>query len=257
MAISYYPSRVRNFPTHQNLLDDVDAEHINNIQAELKATMLALGSNPQVYNDLVLDSDGSPAGVPNDDGSVTDDDVTFTVANRYFDPKIRPFDHGSVGARLDNIERGRQTNVFRLRANNMNIASKVTALGERPSGIRFPKASATADPDGLHNGMGITVRKAGFWVFSGSVAYTLQGDAQGSNDGTFQAAIDVENDYLDGMDRREINGKNVHPILNPLRVGFVDRGSRVTLRTSHNSGRGQKIRTARLAGYLLREFPGA
>lgn len=256
MAVSYYPNRIRNFPSHRNLLDDVDANHINSIQAELAAVMSALGTSPQVYNNISTDSAVSTA-TPNDDGGITDDDVTFTVANRYFDPKIRPYDHGSVGTRMDNMERGRQFNVFLLRANNLDITPKATNFTERPRGVRFPKATAAQDPDDLHNGMGVTLRKSGFWVLGGSVVYNLQGGANGSNDGIYQAAVDVDSGFLDGMDRTEINGKNVHPVLNPSRMGFFERGSRVTLRTSHNSVRNQKIRTARLSGFLLREFPGA
>ena len=37
MAISYFPNRIRVFPTRRNLLDDVDANDINSIQAELTA----------------------------------------------------------------------------------------------------------------------------------------------------------------------------------------------------------------------------
>jgi hypothetical protein len=253
MAISYYPNRVRDFVTHRNLLDDVDAEHINAIQAELRATMLTLGTSPAVYNDIQTDNVPSAAD-PNDDGGISDDDsVSFTTTLRYFDPKKKPVDHGSVAQRLDDIERGSQFHAFRLRANGIDNASKSTALSERPRGVRFPKPASSNDPYNLHNGVGVTLRKSGFWIFNGSVVYTLQGSTAGSNNGVYQATIDVDGDYLEGMARAEVSGTQNHPIVNPTLMGFFPRGTRVSLRTSQNSGRNQKIRRAMLAGVLIRE----
>ena len=252
MATGYYPNRIRTFPTHVDFTEDVLADHVNSIQAELYAVMFALGTAPQVYNNIETDEVPS-ADTPNDDGSVIDDDTLFTSQFRYYDPKQKPVNHGTVGARLDDIERGTQHHAFHLRANNLDIASKSVALDQRPRGVRFPKPASKNDPYGLHNGVGVTLRKAGFWIFFGSTLYTLQGAAQHANDGIYQSTIDVDGDYLEGMVRHREDGSLAHPSLNPTLAGFFPRGARVSLRSSHNSGRNQKIRRAALSGILLRE----
>jgi hypothetical protein len=252
MAISYYPNRVVQFPTHRNLLDDVDANHINSIQAELTSVMDSLGINPHIFNDLQVDYTSSVA-IPSDEGGVSDDDTLYTPTLRYYDPKVKPYDHGSVGQRLDNVERGRQFHCFKLRASGIDVATKSVALDQRPRGVRFPKPSAANDPYDMHNGLGVTLRKSGFWMLSGSLVYTLQGTTAGANNGIYQAVIDYDGNFIEGMDRSQETGSNAHPSLNPLLFGFFTRGTRISLRTSQNSGRNQKIRLARLAGVLIRE----
>jgi hypothetical protein len=255
MTVAYYPSRIRRWPTHTNLIDDVDASHVNNLQAELEKVMLTLGTVPQVYNNIETDG-ATTVETPGDDGAVIDDDTLFTGYVRYYDPKIKPVDHGSVGQRLDNIERGSQFHVFRMRANNMSIGSSGVSLSARPKGIRFPKPSSNNDPHEMHNGVGVTLRKSGFWLFSGNVVYNLQGAGVNANDGTYQATVDSDGEFLDSLFRDQIAGTNKDPVLNPFTMGFFNKGARISLRTSHNSGREQKIRTARLSGVLLRESVG-
>jgi hypothetical protein len=256
MSLAYYPNRIRTFTTHRNLLDDVDANDINGIQAELLAVMQSLGTSPAIYNNI--ETDNSPTTVvPNDPGGVSDDDtIIFSTVLRYYDPKVKPVDHGNVGQRLDDIERGLQHHSFRLRASGLDIASKSVALDQRPRGIRFPKPTDAEDPFAMHNGVGVTLRKAGFWIFSGSVAYTLQGTTANSNNGIYEAVLDWDGNFIEGMDRSQETGTNAHPILNPMLMGFFNRGTRISLRTSHNSGRNQKVRTARMAGTLIRETVG-
>lgn len=252
MAVSNYPNRITQFVTHRNLLDDVDAEHINLIQSELISTMATLGINPQIYNDMQTDYTQSTA-IPNDAGGVVDNDTLYTPALRYYDPKVKPVDHGTVGQRLDDIERGKQFHCFRLRAVGLDIGSSSIDLSVRPRGIRFPKPVSDNDPYDMHNGVGVTLRKSGFWIFSGSVCYTLLGSQASANNGIYEAAIDYDGNYIEGMARSQETGSLNHPTLNPILFGFFPRGTRVSLRSSHNSGRIQRIRLARLAGILLRE----
>lgn len=253
MGLSYYPNRIRTFPTHRNLLDDVDAAHVNSIQDELFAVMFSLGVAPQVYNNIETNYVSTTA-TPADPGGVIDDDTVYTPTARYYDPNVKPIDHGTVGQRLDDIERMQQVHAFRLKATGLDApTSSNTLLTTRPKGIRFPKPSADMDPYDMHNGVGVTLRKSGFWFFSGTVVYTLLGSTAGSNDGVYQAAIDYDQNWLEGMARGRESGNDDHPILNPHLMGFFTRGTRISLRTSHDSGRTQKIRLARLAGMMVRE----
>lgn len=250
MSLSVYPNRIPLFPTHRNLLDDVDAGHINNIQREVMSLAQSVGTNPHIYNDINLPNVLGSVNTA-DEGGI-DADTAFSTTTRYYDPKVTPVDHGSVAQRLDNIERGKQNHVFKLRASNIDIASKAIALSERPRGIRFPVPTTLRDPFSMHDGAGVVLRKSGFWVFNASVVYTLQGSTAAANAGTYQAVIDHDQNWLEGMDRVTID-TNIAPILNPTLAGFFPRGTRIMLRTSHSATANQRIRLATLSGLLIRE----
>jgi hypothetical protein len=253
MALTVFPRAIPIFQKHRNLLDDVDAEHINAIQRELTAAATVIGPNPHIYNDINLPLVTTTA-TPSDEGGI-DPDTTYTADYRHFDPTVQPRDHGTISNRLDYIERGRAHLAFKLKASTIDIAPKDTPLSERPRGIRFPKPNDSNDPNSLFNSVGVTLRKSGFWVFHGSVAYNLLGDPNSKNEGVYQATIDASESWVEGMVRWVITSEfnNTSPVLNPALTGFFPRGTRITLRTSHNSDVTQRIRLARLGGFLLRE----
>lgn len=73
-----YPSQVATFPTHVNITEIIDASHPNNIQGEVVAIQVALGTNP------ATSTTPSPSG-------------TFTATSTVY---------SDVKARLANIETG-------------------------------------------------------------------------------------------------------------------------------------------------------
>lgn len=252
---TYYPKQIRKWPVHRNLLDDVDASHVNNLQSELESVMYSLGVLPHIYNSVETNAEQSTP-IDNDPGAVVDDDAPFVSVARTYDPRIKSIDHGNVASRLDNIERGKQFHAFRLVARGLNISSSSTSISVRPKGIRFPKPSSAHDPYAMHNGMGVTLRKSGFWMFSGSITMTLLAAAASGNDGIYQAVVDWDNNFWEGMDRRKESGAVDHPVLNPVLFGFFKAGTWVTLRMAQSSGRTQRIRSASLSGVLIREAIG-
>lgn len=246
-----YPNSLPVFRTHRNLLDDVDANDINVIQREVQAITNILGINPHIYNDLAVpqvDTSAAPTG----EGDI-DPDTTYTSTARYYDPSVTPVNHGTVSQRLDDIERGKQSTVVALNGGGgVSLPNGSVALSARPRGFRFPKPSASRDPNSAYNGVGLTLRKSGFWVFIANMVIVMTGTAT-QNDGIYQAAIDVNENWLSGMHRVDVDQTKSAAILNPQRAGFYERGARVTLRAAQSSGRAQTIRQASLAGWLVRE----
>lgn len=247
-----YPTRIPDFPTHQDIIEQVQAIHVNALQRELTSVIITLGTNPHVYNDINIPEVFTQA-YPNDTGSVIDDDTMYQGQYRFYDPTVTPVNHGTVGQRLDDIERGKTRQVFTMTATNLDIASKNTDLSTRPKAIKFPKPSAKEDPASMYNGTGVTLRKSGHWDFTATVIYNLQGNTAHSNDGRYQASIDHDNNWIEGMERSRESGNNDHPVLNPRLKGYFAAGTIITLRSSQDSGRNQKIRKAMLAGHLVRE----
>lgn len=250
---AYYPQRVRAWPTHRNLLDDVDASHVNNIQNEIHSMMITMGTMPHVYNNYDTDPE---TGLPvTETGEVINtEDTAFTSWFRYYDPKVKPVNHGSVAERMDNIERGKHHYAFSARASNLVISSGPVGLADRPRRIVLPKPTLANDPWELYDPSGgFVLRKAGFWALSGSVVWTLMGNTAGANNGTYQATIDAGGEFLEGMDRDQETGQDKAPILKPFLMGFFAKGTVVTLRAAQNSGRNQRLRLSRLSGILLRE----
>jgi hypothetical protein len=252
MSTSIYPRAIPLFPRHRNLLDDVDANHINVIQRELTSVSGILGVNPHIYNDVTVPQ-VTVAAIPNDQGGL-DPDQTYNTGTRSFNPQVRAVDHGTVSRRLDNIERGRQNHCFRLSAFAISVPpSSAISFSKRPRGVRFPKPGALADPFEMYDGVGVTLRKSGFWTFHGSVAVNILGSTDAERDGTYEAAIDYDGQWIQGLDRFIHTETNKDIVLNPTLSGFFARGTRITLRFAHNSIRSHNIRLARLTGFMIRE----
>jgi hypothetical protein len=254
MAVSIYPHGVPKFVMHRNLLDTVEADHLNRVQVELSAVLETLGTNPHIYNDVeipAIDTSGSPT----DDGGVVVDDSTQYSSGvyRYFDPKVTPVDHGSVGQRLDDIERGTQNHAFKLAANNVNIPRSSTFLSTRGWGVRMARPALSSDPFKYFNGSGVTLRKGGFWVFNASIGFNMLSASFANNSGNYQASIDWDGHWQEGMVRFSPASNGQAPILSPTLVGWFPRGTHILLRTTQDSNVTQRASFARLSGYLVRE----
>lgn len=255
-SLSNFPRRIALFPTHRDLLDVVEAQAVNNIQSELTAVQTSLGTNPHIYNDVAVDPQNPTGVVIDEGGEVTDDTLLYnSITYRYYNSKVTPVDHGTVGQRMDDIERGQQNHCFAIAANNFAIRDWPVGTSNKPLGIRFPKPPVNRDPFKYWNGYGVTLRKGGYWVFKGSIGVALQ-TTNGTSDGVYLGAIDFDGNYLEGMDKQRVTGTAIQPILNPSIEGWFNPGTKIALRVAQHSGRGQRVTFARLAGHLVREGVG-
>jgi hypothetical protein len=257
--MSVYPNQYKTFPTHKNQIDTVDGEDINAIQDEVESIQKVLGRVPTRYvgNESAITDYSTQAGYSGLASGGLEDNITGTLVNyAQTDRNIRAEvkDYATLADRLDDIQRGKSWHCFKLKANSIDVPQTGIAIDNRPRGIYFPRPSGTNnDPFSMHNGVGVTIKRSGFWVFEGHAVYNLQSNNPENNKGVYNLAIDIDGEWLDGMSRVGHTQNNWLVILQTTRMTFVDRGARITLRTSQNSTPTQKIRLATLAGHIIRE----
>ena len=257
MALSTYPRNIPTFPTHRDLLDDVEAAHINNIQREVSAIAASVGANPALYYDVAVPQIQVPAGTPGDEGGI-DPDLDQSGSPRRYDPAIKIEDYGTVSARLDFLQKGQNNHCVALRASNIDISSSTVGLGANatPKTVRFPSPSANNDPFELYGGAGVHLRKSGFYVFHGHVIYNMLGSTGASNAGRYLVSVARNGDWVDSASIIEVGATQDAQTRTATLAGFFNRGDVIKLRVAQNSGRQQKIRLARLTGFLVRETVG-
>ncbi|MFE2101071.1 hypothetical protein [Streptomyces sp. NPDC059468] len=123
-----YPKQYKSFTVHKNLVEDIDASHVNNLQDEVLAVQQTLGINPH-------------------------QDVTL---------KMKTNTWASVGARMSAIQRGQGTPAVFLQKSADAVPRPST--GTKTKTISFPRPSY--DPEGLWNGSTITANRTGWWIIT-------------------------------------------------------------------------------------------
>lgn len=130
-----YPNQYRSFTPHKNIVEDVDASHVNNLQDELAAIQQTLGLNP--HQDTGL--------------------------------KMSVNTWSSVAARLDAIQRGRGVPVAYLEKASDSMKG---VTGTATKYISWPAPIAGHDPEGLFDGKSIRTNRAGWWLIFARVIWT-------------------------------------------------------------------------------------
>jgi hypothetical protein len=129
-----YPKQYKSFTTHKNLVEDIDASHVNNLQDEVLALQQTLGILP--HQDTTL--------------------------------KMKTNTWSSVGARISAAQRGQGVPAVFL----SKSADAIPRHSSPPfsKNISFPKPGY--DPEGLWNGSSITANRTGFWVITGRAIWS-------------------------------------------------------------------------------------
>lgn len=226
MALSTYPGSVPSFPSHKNLLDDLEADHINFIQRELTAVAGIVGINPHVYNNLESAA------------------ISTTGA------QMRRIDYGTVANRLDGVERGSSRHCFRADTSEVFLSPSPSLTW---STVAFTSPGSSKDPFDMFNGVGVTLRKAGFWVFQATAFIIMTGELDSDNIGTYQTAIDTNGQWTDGVSRVYHDATTGALAMNMTKFGFFAGGTQVTLSAAHNALATQRISSASISGFLVRE----
>lgn len=257
--MSNYPNSLKKFPVHQDVTEFVQAGHVNNLQDEVEAIEETLGTRPQIFEDAeaeIVDFYSQLTLGANDAGglesAVSGTLTGFGLTDRAV--RINRRIYGSVAERLDFIERGKPSPVFRLAASTIDLPSAGVGIDNRPSGIRFPRPTGQHDPFGMHNGIGVTLKRSGFWVFDGLAMFNMRSNTPANNYGIYSAAIDSAGDWLPGMNRVFFFDSTAGTVI--VRTSwhdFFDKGSRISLRVAQNSGVTQGVLKARLSGHMVRE----
>jgi hypothetical protein len=126
-----YPKQYKQFTTHKNLVEDIDASHVNGLQDEVLAIQQTLGITP--HQDTAL--------------------------------KMKTNTYASVAARLDAMQRG-----YGIPACYLSKSAD-SVYDDKTKTISFAKPAAYADPEGLFNGHSITANRSGWWIVMGRVLW--------------------------------------------------------------------------------------
>jgi len=232
-----FPNGTKQFKIHRNLLDDVTAEDINSIQDEVVAIQNVLG-------EALLDIEELESDVEEIEEVNERQDETLKVYRQRFK---------NMKERLDYLQAGRNIYVGRLYKQTFLIPTQNVGT-TRPATIDFPKPDAEFDPNKLFNGTGLTLKVRGWWLIMGHVRYDLAFGGVGGNDALYQAAIGVNAEERSYDRYRGV--ENQHDItLNPHLISHFPRGTKINLRTSHNSSApNRRVSYAWLGAFGLRRI---
>lgn len=139
-----YPFQYKSFVAHRDLLDDVAAAHVNNLQDEVAAIQQTLGIAPHQDKNLKM------------------------VTNSW----------SSVADRLDKMQRGKGIPVIYLSKSSDSYKS---GSGIPMKTISWPAPNPRNDPEGLFNGHSITANRTGWWIVFARCKWGPQTPAAGTD----------------------------------------------------------------------------
>jgi hypothetical protein len=126
-----YPKQYKSFTVHKNLVEDIDASHVNNLQDEVLALQQTLGILP--HQDTGL--------------------------------KMKTNTYSSVASRLDAIQRGHGIPACYVSKTSDSVKGSATKT------ISFSRPTTAQDPEALFNGHSITANRTGWWIVFGRVKW--------------------------------------------------------------------------------------
>lgn len=137
-----YPLAIKKFQPHQNLIEDVDASHVNDLQNEVAMVQAILGTNPH-----------------------QDPKLVNTYANKTTTNKWK-----TVAERLNFIQRRQDLPVFDLSRHAAQTYKTDVLPGPPATAIVF--AGVNVDTHGLWNGStGIRVKRPGYYYFTANMNF--------------------------------------------------------------------------------------
>ena len=226
-----FPRGIRTFTTKRNLLDDVDASHINDIQDEIKALEQVLGLNPHQDTSLVNTPSGAKAPV----------NQWTTVADR-----------------LKFLQRRQDIPVFSLFRDPPQTFPTSKVIPRDRHIVTFPKPSATNDTHALFNGStGVTIKRTGYYNVFGACRFP-----RSSLKGVRELTLRINNydAAYSAVTAHTGTGAGSHVWLNTTWVGRLNVNDKVMITVSMQSeasgfpGGKYTIENARLGGHLIRDI---
>lgn len=212
-----YPTQYKSFTAHRNLIEDVDASHVNALQEEVGAIEQTLGITP--HRDTSLNM------------------------------KVNTWD--SVASRLHSIQRGLGTPAIYLKK---DADSYKNTSGSPIKYLSWAKPGGYHDPEGLYNGKSITTNRSGWWMIFGRVVWT---NAKGSLATGADREITIAIDGSDVMtqDMVPVSDGNTHMHIGWQ--GFVTKGRRIDLGIFHPlANKTLSVGFLHLSAAMLREADG-
>lgn len=241
-----FPNGIASFTPKQDNVDVNYASDINRLQDEIVAIEQTLGALITTITDLSTE--------------VTTDEQTEAEFEQQTTLKFL-----SLGDRLNFLQNGYHIRAAAASASDF-LLSPSDIQNDLPDLLRMDQPPTAHDPYGLWNGKGLTLNKAGFWLIHGFVRFDV-GDTRPyggvgdnanwnqANHGVFQASLYDGAHWHQGADRKQVasdGGYWPNVFLNPVRMGWFNAGTKITLRASHNTSQKQHVFNANLSAVWLR-----
>jgi len=234
--MAVFPRGIKSFITHRNLIDDVKAEHINDLQDEVVALQEVLGPLVNEVNELNLEMDQDNL----------EDDANLTSTLQKFK---------NLGDQLLAIRRGTHIPVFQAGLSQVwipNTSPNPPTYGYR----RLNMNTLNVDSHKCYNGYGLTLPRTGFYLMRAQVNWDAGVSPVAQGFGTYTGVISVAGNTGWATDRQEHeNANNLHGVHNNMTfLGWAKRGSQVFVAVNQNTSRTVKINSAYLSSTLIRDF---
>lgn len=232
--MAVFPRGIKSFMTHKNLIDDVKAEHINDIQDEVVALQEVLGPLVNEVNDLQLEVDQD---------AIDDAGALKTNLTKFKD----------IAAQLLSLRRGEQLPVFAAATTNKLFPGEEAGPTVPYRLLSFPKPAT--DTARSYNGYGLTLPKTGFYFIRAQSNWDTYPTPLSAGFGTYSAVISINGTGNSSVVRTEHYNPEIRGVYQaPVFLGVAPRGAIVKLLVNQNSSRTARVNTAFLSSICLREL---
>jgi hypothetical protein len=232
--MAVFPRGIKSFVVHKNLIDDVKAEHINDIQDEIVAIEASLGA---LFNEVEEINSEIDQDNLNDDARLKSTNTQFT----------------NIAAQLAAIRKGTHIPVFQAGLAQVMIPNE--NLGPSVSYRKLTLNILNVDSHKCYNGYGLTLPRTGFYLMRAQINWDSGVTPVEPGFGTFTGVISVGGNSGWATDRQEHQHSELRGVHNNVTfLGYAARGSKVWVGVNQNSGRSVKINSAYLSSTLIRDF---
>lgn len=232
--MSVFPRGIKSFPIHRNLLDDVKAEHVNDIQDEIVALQEVLGPLVNEVADLNTEI--------NQD-ALDDAGTLQTTLIKFKD----------IAAQLLALRKGTHLPVYAAATTDKLFPGEQAGPTVPYRLLSFPKPST--DTAKSYNGYGLTLPKTGFYFIRAQTNWDTYPLPLSAGFGTYSAVISINGGGNSSVVRTEHYNPEIRGVYQaPVFLGVAPRGAIVKLLVNQNSSRMARVNTAFLSSICLREM---
>jgi hypothetical protein len=232
--MSVFPRGIKAFVTHRNLIDDVRAEHINDIQDEIVAMQEVLGPLFNEVQDLQQEVNQD---VIDDAGALQ------TTLTKFKD----------LAAQLLSMRRGEHIPVFAAATTDKFFPGE--EAGPTVPYRLLPFGRPSTDTARSYNGYGLTLPKTGFYFIRAQSNWDTYPLPLSAGFGTYSAVISIDGHGNSSVVRTEHYNPEIRGVYQaPVFLGIAPRGAKVKLLVNQNSNRTARVNSAYLSSICLREL---
>src|SRR5881398_2526081 len=231
-----FPRDIANFTTKRNIFDDVDANDINRMQEEIIALETTLGA---AINEL--NSVEAGLGALQEEVDLTEAELDELRQEEQTAESLTNIRFKNLNDKLDYIASGQHIHAASAQRVNVSVPSYPSNVNGGYGGttVKLTRPMAKADPWRMYNGIGLTLKKSGFWTLQASGHFGVVTKNGNNNQGIYEIAVAV-NGHIDwraseSRDMRDHTGAWQDIALSGIAIGWFEAGTRITLLVRQSS----------------------